>query len=184
MKKIGLVSLSILLTTAIVAFAQSARFRPGDKIELRIGGVPPEEIQAVSAVYTIDPEGFINLPHIGKVKAAGLVLHELQSAIENRYRSEQIYTRPTIIINQQLGERFVNVDGEVKQPQRVPYTEDMTLLAAINAAGGLSEFSDRRVQLSRGGQKQVYDIREIRKDPSKDPKVQPGDVIYVPRSFW
>lgn len=184
MKRIVLISFSILLIAATVAIAQSARFRPGDKIELRIGGVPPEEIQAVSAVYTIDPEGFINLPHIGKVKAAGLVLHELQSAIENRYRSEQIYTRPTIIINQQLGERFVNVDGEVKQPQRVPYTEDMTLLAAINAAGGLSEFSDRRVQLSRGGQKQIYDIREIRKDPSKDPKVQPGDVIYVPRSFW
>jgi protein involved in polysaccharide export with SLBB domain len=173
------------LLTNIEALAQAAALRAGDKVDIRLGGVPSEEIMAVTAIYTIDAEGYINLPHIGKVRAAGMQQHELQSTIENRYKSEGIYTRPTITINQQTGERFVNVDGEVRSRQRVPYTPDMTLMSAINAAGGMSEFADqKRVQLSRGGQSQTIDIRSVRRDPSQDIKVQPGDSIFVPRSFW
>lgn len=177
--------ISFIVTPGSHLLAQSAALRPGDKVDIRLGGVPSEEIMAVTAIYTIDAEGFINLPHIGKVRAAGLQQHELQGTIENRYKSDGIYTRPTITINQQTGERFVNVDGEVRSRQRVPYTADMTLLSAINAAGGVSEFADqRRVQLSRGGESQTIDIRRIRRDPSLDIKVQPGDSIFVPRSFW
>jgi polysaccharide export outer membrane protein len=165
--------------------AQTAKLRPGDQIELRLGGVPPEEISAVSSTYRIDPEGFINLPHIGKVRAAGLEQHELQSRIEAEYKLQQIYTRPTVIVNTQTGDRFVNVDGQVRNPMRVPFTPDMTLLSAINAAGGVNEFADlKRVQLSRAGKSELVDIRQIRRDPSKDIPVQPGDTIFVPRSFW
>jgi polysaccharide export outer membrane protein len=178
-------ALAIILAVFLPTTAPASTLRPGDKVEIRLGGVPQEEIMAVSAVYTIDAEGFINLPHIGKLKAAGLMQHELQQNIENRYRTEEIYTRPTITINQQLGDRFVNVDGEVRMRTRVPYTPDMTLLSAINAAGGVNEFADqRRVQLSRDGHSEVYDLRRLRRDPSLDVPVQPGDNIFVPRSFW
>lgn len=167
------------------ALAQSTALRAGDKVDIRLGGVPAEEIMTVSAVYTIDAQGFINLPHIGKVKAAGLLQHQLQENIEAKFRSDQIYTRPTITINQELGDRFVNVDGEVRNRMRVPYTPDMTILSAINAAGGLSEFADsRRVTLNRGNQTQTLDLRQLRRDPSLDLKVEPGDYIHVPRSFW
>jgi protein involved in polysaccharide export with SLBB domain len=175
----------VALLLGLPATLQASTLRAGDKVEIRLGGVPTEEIMAVSAVYTIDAEGFINLPHIGKIKAAGLQQHQLQQNIENRYRSEEIYTRPTITINQQMGERFVNVDGEVRVRTRVPYTPDMTLLSAINAAGGVNEFADqKRVQLSRDGNSEVYDLRRLRRDPNLDVKVQPGDNIFVPRSFW
>ena len=40
--------------------------------------------------------------------------------------------------------RFVNVGGAVRAPARVPFTEDMTLLAAINAAGGFNDFADQK----------------------------------------
>lgn len=165
--------------------AQNTPLRPGDKIDIRLGGVPAEEIATVSASYTVDGEGFINMPHIGRIRAAGLLPHQLAQAIEARYKSEQIYTRPTITINQEIGERFVNVDGEVRNRMRVPYTPDMTVLSAISAAGGLSEFADqRRVQLSRRGQTRILDLRKLRSDPSLDPRVEPGDYILVPRSFW
>jgi protein involved in polysaccharide export with SLBB domain len=178
-------SLLLFLVGSMNAWSQAAALRPGDKVDIRLGGVPSEEIMAVTAIYTIDAEGFINLPHIGKVRAAGLQQHELQATIENRYKSDGIYTRPTITINQQTGDRFVNVDGEVRSRQRVPFTPDMTLMSAINAAGGTSEFADqKRVQLSRGGESQIIDIRRVRRDPNLDIKVQPGDHIFVPRSFW
>jgi len=36
----------------------------------------------------------------------------------------------------QAQSRFVNVGGEVKEPKRVPFTDDLTVLGSINAAGG------------------------------------------------
>jgi protein involved in polysaccharide export with SLBB domain len=36
----------------------------------------------------------------------------------------------------------VNVGGSVRTPSGVPFTEDMTLLTAINAAGGFNDFAD------------------------------------------
>lgn len=165
--------------------AQTASLRAGDQVEVRLGGVPSEEIAAVSAMYRIDPEGFINLPHIGKVRAAGLQQHELQTRIESEFKAQEIYTRPTITINQQIGDRFVNVDGEVRSRMRVAYTSDMTLISAINAAGGANEFADlKRVTLTREGETQTIDLRRARRDPSIDIPVQPGDKIFVPRSFW
>ncbi len=191
MKSILIPCFRLLSLCAAVIFslpstmAQTAELRPGDKIELRIGGVPIEDINAVSSTYTVDAEGFINLPHIGRVRASGLQQHQLQLAIESAYKSAQIYTRPTITINHQVGDRFVNVDGEVRARQRVPYTSDMTFLSAINAAGGMNEFADgSRVQHSRGGKTTTIDVRKIRKNASLDFKVLPGDNIYVPRSFF
>ena len=59
-----------LVSLPIALFAQDAVLRSGDTLELRLGGVPPEEVQQVSGTYTIDGDGFVNLPHIGKVRAA------------------------------------------------------------------------------------------------------------------
>jgi len=81
--------------------------------------------------------------------------------------------------------RFVNVGGAVRAPARVPFTEDMTLLAAISAAGGFNDFADqKRVRLLRGSEAKIYDVRQVRKDPGLDPKLQPGDKIEVPQSFF
>jgi protein involved in polysaccharide export with SLBB domain len=81
--------------------------------------------------------------------------------------------------------RFVNVGGSVRSPMRVPFTEDMTLLASINAAGGFNDFADqKRVRLLRGNDAKVYDVRQFRKDPSKDVKLQPGDRVEVPQAFF
>src|SRR5262249_52717180 len=68
---------------------------------------------------------------------------------------------------------------------RVPFTEDMTLLTAINAAGGFNDFADqKRVRLLRGTQVTVFDVRKFRKDPSLDVKLQPGDKVEVPQSLF
>jgi protein involved in polysaccharide export with SLBB domain len=52
--------------------AADAPLRPGDQIGMRLGGVPSTEISAISGVYTIDGDGNVNLPHVGRAKIAGL----------------------------------------------------------------------------------------------------------------
>ena len=165
--------------------AQDAVIRAGDTVELRIGGVPTEEIQQVSGPYTVDGEGFLNLPHIGKVRAADSTQAQVQSSIESTYRSQQIYTNPSITLLIPDTARFVNTTGEVKAPQRVPFTADLTLLGAISASGGFTEFADRgKVRLLRDKKTTIYNAKEILKDPSKDVRLKPGDQVDVPQSFW
>jgi polysaccharide export outer membrane protein len=176
--------LSIFFGLVAVSFGQ-ATLRVGDPIELKIGGVPNEEQQQVNNTYTIDATGTINLPYINKLKAEGLTPAQLARSIEDTYRAGKIYTNPNITILMQPTSRFVNVGGAVRTPSRVPFTEDITLLAAINAAGGFNDFADqKRVRLLRGAEVRVYDVRQSRRDPSKDVKLQPGDRVEIPQTFF
>ena len=174
----------VLLLLASTAFGQ-ATLRIGDPLELRVGGVPAEEQAQVNNVYTVYATGAINLPYIGKVSAEGITPSQLARSIEETYRERKIYTNPNITIVMQPTSRFVNVGGSVRAPTRVPFTEDMTLLTAINAAGGFNDFADQRhVRLLHGSQVTVYDVRRFRKDPSLDVKLQPGDKVEVPQSLF
>lgn len=173
------------LSVPPMAGASDAAFRTGDTLELRIGGVPAEETQLITGSYTIDGEGYINLPHVGKVRAAGLGQAELQRAVESAYRSGEIYTNPTITVTVPTTLRFVNVSGDVRQPRRVEYTSDLTVLGAISAAGGFTDYADqRKVRVMRGGRVQIIDIKAVRANPSLDIRLLPGDQIEVPQSFW
>jgi polysaccharide export outer membrane protein len=174
--------LSFAFATGIAA--ADAPLRPGDQLEMKLGGVPSTEISAVSGVYTIDGEGSVNLPHIGRVKIAGLTPGAAESAIENAYKSREIYTNPDVVITMQAQSRFVNVGGEVKAPQRVPFTPDLTILSAINAAGGFSTFAEgRKVRLLRDNQVMIVDVIKIRANPSLDVQLKPGDRIETPSIF-
>jgi len=174
--------LSFLLSTNALA---DATLRPGDTMDLKIGGVPSNEISSVSGQYTIDGEGNVNLPYIGRVRIAGLAPGAAQTEIESVYKTRKIYTNPNIVITMQPQSRFVNVGGEVKAPQRVPFTPDLTVLSAINAAGGFSPFADeRRIRLLRGGQVTIIDVKKIRRNPSRDVQLEPGDRVEVPQSLF
>jgi protein involved in polysaccharide export with SLBB domain len=169
---------------ASVAFAQAV-LRIGDPVELKIGGVPMEDQQQVNNTYTVDSNGMISLPYINKVPAAGFSPADVAAAAEAKYRNDKIFTNPTITIMMQPSARFVNVGGAVRTPGRIPFTEDLTMLAAINAAGGFNDFADqKRVRLLRGNEAKVCDVRQFRRDPSKDVRLQPGDRIEIPQSFF
>ena len=179
-----LAGLLISVAFASTAFAQ-ATLRISDPVELKIGGVPAEDQSQINNTYTVDSGGAINLPYIGKVHAEGMTPAALARAIEENYRSNKVYTNPNITIIMQPTSRFVNVGGSVRNPTRVPFTEDMTLLTAVNAAGGFNDFADQRhVRLLRGNEVTVYDVRQFRRDPSKDVRLRPGDKIEVPQSFF
>jgi polysaccharide export outer membrane protein len=174
----------VLLLLASTALGQ-ATLRIGDPLDLKVAGVPAEEQAQMNNIYTVDANGAINLPYIGKVSAQGLTPSQLARSIEQTYREKKIYTNPNITILMQPTSRFVNVGGSVRTPTRVPFTEDMTLLTAINAAGGFNDFADQRhVRLLRGSHVTVYDVRKFRKDPSLDVKLQPGDKVEVPQSLF
>ncbi|MGH8595070.1 MAG: polysaccharide biosynthesis/export family protein, partial [Gammaproteobacteria bacterium] len=85
----------------------------------------------------------------------------------------------------QAVQRFFYVGGEVRGAGRYPWSEDVTMLKAINTAGGFSDYANRgKVELVRGGQRTPIDFEELRSNPTKDVPIQPGDSIWVPRSIF
>jgi protein involved in polysaccharide export with SLBB domain len=178
--------LALLLLFGLLsgAFAQ-ATLRVGDPVQLAISGVPQDEQAQVNNIYIVDANGLLNLPYINKVKAQGRTPAELAAAVEQAYRANRIYTNPTITVVMQPSARFVNVGGSVRNPTRVPFTEDMTLLTAINAAGGFNDFADQgHVRLLRGKEVKIFNVKRFRSDPSQDIPLQPGDKVEVPQSLF
>ena len=160
--------------------------RVGDSFDLRIGGVPSDDIANISSNYTVDGEGCLNLAYLGKIHVAGLTPSAIQSIVERAYIERGIFKQPTVTLTIAAAARFVNVSGlGVKNASRVPFTPDMTVMSAITAAGDFNDYADqKKVRLIRGNSVQIVNCKKARQDPSLDPKVQPGDSIMVPESMF
>jgi len=164
--------------------ADDVALRSGDQLTIRLAGVPVEDGAQVSGIYTVDGAGNVNLPYIGKIRASDFKQAEVQSNIENAYKSSGVYTTPIVTVSVQF-DRLVDVEGDVRSPQRVRYTPDLTLLGAIAATGGFTDYADEsKVSILRGGKRIFVNVKKVRKSTEADPSLQPGDKVSVPRSFW
>ena len=75
---------------------------------------------------------------------------------------------------------IITVSGNVRYPQAIPWSAELTLVGAISMAGGVGWDSVRRVYIIRGQQRISIDVNAIFKKRAIDPKLQPGDKIEVP----
>jgi len=170
--------------TAIVGtnIDTSDLLRGGDTLIIRLTGVPTQD-QGIFEVK-IDESGKISMPHIGSLVAANNTTVELKKLIESTYLKEEIFTNPNVTVDLKE-QRFVDVTGEVRMPQRVPYTKDLTALGAVAACGGFTDFANRRrVRLTQGGQTQEFNAKEIQADQGRDIRLKPNDKIQVDRSIF
>jgi polysaccharide biosynthesis/export protein len=135
------------------------------------------------AGYLVDPEGYIKLPYLGKIKAEGLSSNELADTITNGILSKKLMIDP--IVNVRLLNFKVTVLGEVGRPMviNVP-NEKISILEAIGMAGDLTMFAKRdRVLLIReeDGKKVTkrLDLNSSSMLTSPYYYLKSNDVIYV-----
>jgi protein involved in polysaccharide export with SLBB domain len=160
----------------------TGRLRTGDMMSIRIDTGGAQSTTLPSSDLSIDEDGNISLALVGSIKAAGLTPSELAERIQANY-VPRYYTRcnATVLVAQ----RFFYLGGEVRNPGRFPWTDDTTLMKAINTASGFTDYANRqKVQLTRGGKVDVYNCEDLQRNPGKDPPVRPGDTITVPRSIF
>ena len=161
----------------------AATLRAGDVFEMRLTGMDPSVISDIANIqYTVGPDGTVNIPLIGKVRAGGLNPTQLEDTIQAKFIADKIFTKPTVIINVHQGERSVTLSGGVRQTGRRLWTADTTLSSAIADAGGLGDFpSGKGIRIIREAKLfGTYNYKEIQKDPAKDVKLLPGDQVVVP----
>ena len=161
----------------------SAALQNGDVIEMRLSGPPDEYTREFANQVLAIEDGNITVPMVGKVRAAGLTPGQLGTAVEKRLIDEKIFAVANVNINMQQQQRFVIVGGAVRAPGRQIWTQNLTLTAAISAAGGPAEWIEDTVRLIRGGQVARYSRKAIKENPALDPKLSPGDVIEAEGEF-
>jgi polysaccharide export outer membrane protein len=158
-----------------------ATLRPGDIFEMRLSGMPTEFAGDFNLQYTVGGEGTVSVPLIGEIHAAGLTASQLERTVESKLVGDKIFTHPTVLISVAQATRFVSISGGVRQPQRLSWSNDLTLSSAIGNCAGLSDFgSPKGIRIIREGKIfGVFNLSELQKDPSRDPKLLPGDQVLV-----
>jgi polysaccharide export outer membrane protein len=175
----------LLLALAFAALPASAEngatLRAGDTFEMHVGGVPPENALEFALKYTVGQEGTINVPLIGELKAAGFTPTQLEHFIQAKLITDKVFTHPAVLIDVSQAARYVSFSGGVRNPQRLSWSPDLTLSSGLGICGGLGDFGHfNGIAIVREGKRiGTYNFKEIVKDPSKDPKLLPGDQVIV-----
>ena len=157
----------------------SGRIHVGDEVTVNVTDTPT---QILPVNLTVKEDGSITLMYNQNFIAAGKTSGELQEEIRSRY-VPKFYKYLTISVH--LQDRYFSVGGEVKLSGRFPYSGKITVLQAINTAGGFTDFSSKtHVKLIRSnGSQQEINCKQAIKNPKLDLEIFPGDQLYVPKRF-
>jgi polysaccharide export outer membrane protein len=172
------------------AAAESYLIGPLDELTVFVWRNPE-----LGAHVQVRPDGRITTPLITDMVAAGKTPAQLADDIKDalaRYIQDPLVSvmvdRPQGTFAQQI-----RIVGATERPAAIPYRANMTLLDAMIAVGGLSEYAAgnraRLVRTDRATGRQVqYDLRIAsllrRGDISANVRLEPGDVIIIPESSF
>ena len=133
--------------------------------------------------YLVSSDGTIQLPVLGKIKAAGLTKKELKDNITDLILSKKLLVDPLVEI------RFLNFEvtviGEVAKPTVITVpSEKISLLKALGLAGDLTIYGKRDnvllIREEKGKTKTVHiDLNSSNFFTSPYYYLHPNDVVYV-----
>lgn len=139
----------------------------------------------------VRPDGKITVPLVGDIAAGGRTPTEVAKDIQDKLTAYVRDPQVAVILTDLRSHEYlsrIRVTGAVKQPVSIPYRQGMTVLDAVLAAGGVTEFAapDRSDLYRKNGDGTTtnYPVRLDRilgrGDLSTNFPVAPGDVITVP----
>jgi polysaccharide export outer membrane protein len=166
------------------------RVGPGDVLDIVVYDHPELTVPAgtnrtpLESGLRVDTDGAFYYPYVGKIAARGRTPDEIRAELMQRLdayiKNPQVEVR-VVGYNAQA----ISVTGEVHAPQREPLTDmPLTLLDAINGAGGLSDQADpRAVMVRRGSRSYTVDLQAFLDQgiSANNPVLINGDVVSVPR---
>lgn len=149
----------------------------------------------LGANVQVRPDGRITTPLISEMVAAGKTPAQLADDIRQALNAYITDPQVSVMVNRPQGTfaQQVRIVGATERPAAIPYRANMTLLDAMIAVGGLSEFAAgdraRLIRFDRqSGQQREYDLRIAsllrRGDVRANVRLEPGDVIIIPESMF
>ena len=123
-----------LLTAAGVGLAarQSGNYVIGPQDVLTITVWDQADL---SGKFTVEADGSFSFPLIGRIKAGGLTLRELETSLKKRLADGYFKNPQLSVAIETYRSQRVFVVGEVRNPGTYPLTGDMTLIEILARAG-------------------------------------------------
>lgn len=189
--------------------AKEIRVRPDDKISIIVNSRDPQltdlfnlpyvsrqlgqtlrsvtstygQSQGVSG-YTVDSDGNIDFPVLGKIQVEGMTREEIGRCIKDELVGQDLVKDPVVTV--EFMNLTVSVMGEVAKPGRYAIERDrITILDALSMAGDLTIYGRRdavMVQRMEGDTLQVYQLNLVSgQDVYNSPAfyLQQNDLVYV-----
>ena len=170
---------------------------PEDQILIRAVNVPDISEKPIR----LDPKGEINMPLIGRIRAAGLTAEQLEAEVIKRLK---VYLEePDVAVTvAEFHSQPVSVIGEVRTPGVHQVQGRQTLVEMLSLAGGVLPDAGPNVRITRRMQYgriplpgaaddptgrfsiASVDIRSLieAKNPEKSIVISPYDIISVPKA--
>ncbi|HWK95882.1 MAG TPA: polysaccharide biosynthesis/export family protein [Pseudolabrys sp.] len=146
---------------------------PGDKVRLKIYGDAE-----VNGDYEVSSGGFVSIPLVGQVKAAGLTTAQLENALKARMRGK-VANDPKVNVEIATYASFY-VHGEVKKAGVYPFQPGLTVADAVATAGGLTyRANEDKVLLRRAGSHETVIV-----PVDGAVRVYPGDNLRVGERYF
>ncbi len=134
--------------------------------------------------YTVDEQGTIDFPVLGKISVAGKTRKEVADYIHDRLIARELVSDPIVTV--EYVNMGVNVLGEVNKAGHIDITKDhFTVIDAISYANDLTINGNRRqvlVARQDDGQNRVYtldltNMQQVLSSPAY--YLQQNDLVYV-----
>ena len=164
------------------------KFRADDEISIMVSTTRSEldaqfSLGGGASKYTIDTEGFIRFPILGRIHVAGLNRQELQEYIREMIMEKELVRDPIVTVD--YSNMYVVLLGAVGTGRIAIDRDKFTLLDAIGSSGDLSINGLRtniKVIRENYGKKTAYEVNLCSAEDLYASPVyylQQNDVIYV-----
>jgi polysaccharide biosynthesis/export protein len=149
----------------------------GDTLDIKVYNLPE-----LNQGLVIRPDGAIADALGDEIKAAGMSASELASRLAGIYG--KTFRSPKVSVSiVGFSSQKIYVGGEVGQPGAIPLDSDLSVASALIRAGGTKDTAELKdVVLVRGTEHRTIDVSSILTRNAPDVALQPGDMIYVPKS--
>jgi polysaccharide export outer membrane protein len=145
------------------------RLGSGDEVTIRIF-----DQSQLSGLYSVDDSGFIDMPLLGLIRAAGMSPDTLGGNIALALQARNLILNPSVAVEVSRYRPFY-ILGEVNAPGQYAYRPGMTVLTAISIAGGFTY----RAEQNYAGITRDRGSAAVQYRAANDAMAQPGDVITV-----
>ena len=177
------IKFSSLSELSYTAAANTYLISPYDLLDIKVF-----QADELSQEVRVNPNGYISLPLIGKIRAAGLTQERLVAAITAALRKTYLQNPQVTVFIKEYTNQRVTVSGDVKKSGIFPIQGQMTLLQAIAYAGGLDELAKPtevilfRKTANNKIKAYLLNLKDINSGANKDPYLQNEDKVIVQRS--
>jgi len=156
----------------------------GDLLEIKVF-----QEQELSGQYRISPEGTIDFPLCGKVEVAGQTASRAADAIKACLGNGYLKNPQVSVLIREFNSKKIFVFGEVQKPGTFPFEDNMTVVQAITLAGGFTKVASKNntnvTRLVEGQERKIrVPVEDIGVGRERNFALRPGDIVFVPESFF